>query len=375
MGIDSVLIVGGGPAGMVAAIALSRAGVSVELVELQPRFAAVGIGVNLQNSPLRALDTLGLVDEIERRGFPTDVVNMLTSAGEPMMPPLRPASLIEGRRGSIAIGRGELAEILADAVAAENIDVRFSLTVDELTSVADGVDVVFSDGSTGHYDLVVGADGVNSRVRELILGDDDPGLAYSGQSIWRARAPRGEVDEYQIIHGPGGKVGLVPISQEGMYVYVLQSFETEPVRGELGDDDDDASMLAAMAPYGGIVPEVAASLEPGADFRPLKYHLVPSPWYRGRVLLIGDAAHSTTPHISYGLGIAIEDGIVLAELVQTAQTVDATLASFMERRFERARLVVENSLQISRWEQHPPDDRSAAGAMMGRTMGLLEQPI
>jgi 2-polyprenyl-6-methoxyphenol hydroxylase-like FAD-dependent oxidoreductase len=369
-----VLIVGGGPAGMVAALALSRRGIPVEIVEIESTATAVGVGVNIQNSPLRALHTLGLVDEIQARGYPTDVVNMLTADGAVLMPPVSPPSLIPGGPSSIGISRGVLASIFVDAVVAAHIPTRFSTTVTALENRDDRVVVTFTDGTTGEYDLVVGADGVNSTVRSLLLGADAPRPAYSGQSIWRASAPRGDVDEYQLYNGPVSKVGLVPISQERMYVYCLEIFAAEPRRDEVGDMD--AGMRRAMEPFGGAVPVVAARLDPGADLRALKVLLLDDPWYRGRVLLIGDAAHATTPHISYGLGIAVEDGIVLAELAaEHGEDVEAMLAAFMRRRYERARLVVENSAQLGEWEQHPPADRSVYGALMGQSLAALSQPI
>lgn len=373
MRVRNALIVGGGPAGLVAAIALTRRGIRVEILEIENSFTAIGIGVNLQNSPLRALETLGLVGAIHERGYATPVVNMLDMAGNPTGPPVRPPSLVPGRPAAIGIGRGVLASILADAVLAEGIPARFGLTVDRLENLADGVHVTFSDGSAGDYDLVVGADGINSRTRSLLLGANAPQPAYSGQSIWRAGAPRGDVGEYQMFTGPAGKVGLVPISDDRLYVYVVENLERVPDRGELGDLDE--GMRRALAPFGGVVPEVAARLERGADFRALNYLLLENPWFRGRVLLIGDAAHASTPHISYGLGLAVEDGIVLAELAATMDDVEAMLAEFMTRRFERCRLVVESSRQLGAWEQHPPADRSVYGALVGATLGTLAQPI
>ncbi|MEF2978451.1 FAD-dependent monooxygenase [Subtercola sp. YIM 133946] len=373
-----VLIVGAGPAGMVAALALARTGAVAHVVELESSHTAAGIGVNLQNSPLRALDSLGLLDAIERAGYPTGVVNMLDATGAALMPPLRPESLVPGRPASIAIGRAELGRILSEAVGTSGVVLRFGLTVDGLRSDRSGVDVTFSDGGAGRYDLVIGADGINSRVRDLMMGSSAPKPQHNGQSIWRASAARGDLTEYQLYNGPVSKVGLVPLSDTRMYLYLLESRETASGDGQHRDESDDrfAELHRALAPFGGMVPEIAGRLEPDIDFRSLKWLLLDDPWYRGRILVIGDAAHASTPHISYGLGIAIEDGIVLAELLRVyGDDVDALLAAFMRLRFDRCRLVVQNSRQLGEWEQHPPADPSVYGRLMAETIAELSEPL
>ena len=370
-GARRILLVGGGPAGLTAALALTRAGFDVEIAELEDRLAPAGVGVLLQNSPLRALHSLGLAEEIVARGWPHGPIHMATADGH-VFDTATPPSLVPGLPPTVAISRRTLADILGRAVAATPVRLRFSTTVDALHSDSDGVDVEFRTGERERFDLVVGADGINSRVRHLAFPEvGEP--EYAGQSIWRGRAPRpAGLTEYFMYHGRGSKVGLVAISDEHLYAYVVIDATSEPAHRQ-GDLTDE--MRAAMAGYGGWVPEIAATLEPGAELRALKALLVGDPWVRGRVLLIGDAAHATTPHISYGLGIAVEDGIVLADELARGTSMEAALEAFMARRFERARMVVDSSLQLSRWEQHPPEDRTLYGALVGRTLGALAQPI
>ena len=209
-------------------------------------------------------------------------------------------------------------------------------------------------------------------MRRLAFGDS-PGPVYTGQFIWRASAPRPpDVDEYFMHVGPVSKVGLYPVSGDRLYLFLLQASPLEPTRPE---GDLRALLRSELEPFGGHVAEIAQRLDPGVDFRGLKSVIVPAPWHRGRVLLIGDAAHATTPHIGYGLGIAVEDAIVLAELAGSGEGIAEILDVFTLRRFGRCRLVVENSRQLGEWEQNPPDDPSVYGALMGQTLSALAQPI
>jgi 2-polyprenyl-6-methoxyphenol hydroxylase-like FAD-dependent oxidoreductase len=111
------------------------------------------------------------------------------------------------------------------------------------------------------------------------------------------------------------------------------------------------------------------------DRRPLQAILLPPPWYRGRVLLIGDAAHSTTPHLAMGAGIAIEDAAVLGEELGSCDSLEEALEAFMERRFDRCRLVVENSLQLGEWEKNPQDPDADPAGLIDASFAVLAAPF
>jgi len=109
--------------------------------------------------------------------------------------------------------------------------------------------------------------------------------------------------------------------------------------------------------------------------RKLYWLLMPPPWYRGRVLLIGDAAHATTPQLAMGGAIALEDGIVLGEVLAAEGDLDTALEKFMDRRHERCRMVVQNSVQLSEWEKNAADNQEDAGRLQNESFAALAAPI
>ena len=345
-----------------------------EIVELDPAWAPLGVGLLLQGPPLRALRSIGLVDACVEAGFPHHDVTMMTARGEVIAIARSPQVAGPEYPPSVAMSRPALHEVLVDRVAADGTPVRTGLTVDRIEQHGSGVDVVFSDGSAGRYDLVVGADGVHSRVRSLVFGDA-PQPRYTGQMIWRTMVPRPEEQRtYPIIFGPGGKLGLVPVSEDEMYVYLLLASPSD----ERPPRQDWADLLrGSLAGYGELVDGLREQLTDPAtiDYRGLQALLVPPPWFRGRVVLIGDAAHTTTPHLAYGVGLAVEDSIVLAEEVASGDDADRSLARFMARRFERCRLVVENSVLLGEWEQHPGTPGADPGRVVEETFAAVAEPL
>ncbi|HEY2604194.1 MAG TPA: FAD-dependent monooxygenase [Thermoleophilaceae bacterium] len=368
------LIVGGGPAGLTAAVALARQGVQSEIVEIDTDWRPAGVGIGLQSPPLRALKALDLFDPLVEVGWPHDSLDMLRADGAEIG--LLPQVNVNdpGDPPFITMSRIALHEVLAQRVRELGVSVRLGVTVEQLAETEQGVAARLSDGSDGVFDLVLGADGMHSKVRGMVL-PGAPRPQYAGQVIWRVgvRRPDG-LDRYQIMIAGPTRIGLVPIGDELLYMWMLDS--------TLPPERPSPERLLELfqeriSAYAGFAPEVASQISAPeqVDFRALHWLLVPPPWHAGRVLVIGDAAHTTTPHLAFGVGLAIEDAVVLGELVEQGCAAAELGSRLAERRFERCRLVVENSLQLSRWEQEPGASGGDPSTLIGATFQALAAPI
>lgn len=220
-------------------------------------------------------------------------------------------------------------------------------TIDESeATLGRKVSVRFSDGTSGAFDLVVGADGYRSRTRQQVF-PDAPGPQFTGQSGWRYNFPRPpEVTCLRAFEGPLG-FGLTPLSESLMYMFV-----TTPEPGN--PRYDPRELASSMRSKLTVVPKDIAALrdqiveDSEVVYRPLEWLFLEGPWHKGRVVLIGDAAHATTPHLGQGAGMAIEDSIVLADELARGTAIEAVLPAFQARRHDRCRYIVESSLAICR---------------------------
>jgi 2-polyprenyl-6-methoxyphenol hydroxylase-like FAD-dependent oxidoreductase len=254
--------------------------------------------------------------------------------------------LVEGYPANLGIARPALHQVLGKRAREAGAQIRLGITADSLEDDGKAVSVRFSDGTTGRFDLVVGADGYLSRTRRQVF-PQSPAPEFIGQSVWRYNFPKPpEVTCLRAFEGPIG-YGLVPLSDSLMYMYI-----TTP---EPGNPRYDPSQLAMSmrSKLKVVPPDIAALREQITDdsavvYRPLEWLFLESPWYKGRVVLIGDAAHATTPHLGQGAGMAIEDSIVLAEEITRGESVETAFAAFQARRHDRCRYIVESSVAICR---------------------------
>ncbi|MBL8277352.1 MAG: FAD-dependent oxidoreductase [Pelomonas sp.] len=372
--VRKILIIGGGFSGMAAAIQCAAQGLEVDLVEIDPGWRSYGAGISIGGATLRALRTLGVLPRFLEVGSAHDGAQVFAPHGQLIAELPTPRVAGPDVPGGGAIMRPVLAALLADAVRASGARVRLGCSFTHIEPSGDGVDVAFTDGTQGRYDLVVGADGLYSAVRKAVF-PDAPAPRYSGQGVWRAVLPRPEeVKNTMMWVGPKVKTGVNPVSRTEMYLFVT---EDRPVNERVAPERFVPALKALLEPFSApLMQRARDALGPDSliIYRPLEGLLVPQPWYRGRVVLIGDTVHATTPHLASGACIGIEDGIVLAEELGRATTVDGALQAFQQRRWERCRMVVQNSARLGEIEA-TGGDKAEHARIMRESMIALAQPI
>lgn len=350
-----ILIVGGGIAGLTAATALARKGIKTVLIERKDALADEGgIGLSLLANAMRALDTIGIAEHCVAAGMPGDSLLMCKPDGSLHFE--NPIARIDGLNwpGATGISRAAFHAILADAARDAGADIRCGLTVTSWEEQGNLLGVTFSDGSVGHFALMVGADGLYSGTRAGLFPECRP--MPTGQAAWRGACVRpADVDRTNLFFGGRhGVVGINPVSPTLAYLYIVENASDGP---RLDPATLHTQMREKLAGYGGLVAQLAATLDDPAkvSYRPLEWLLVQEPWSKGRVVLIGDAAHANPPVLAQGAAMGIEDAIVLAEEVATGGPVDAALTRFAARRYDRVKYIVETSCQLAQWEvDHAP---------------------
>jgi 2-polyprenyl-6-methoxyphenol hydroxylase-like FAD-dependent oxidoreductase len=362
--VSSALVVGGGITGSVLSLALASHGVRADLVEISPVWHGVGHGITVQGNALAALAKVGVLDEVLKRGVPFDQLRMRQADGSLIAEVPTPHTGGPGLPATLGALRSDLQAVLCERVYAAGVNVRLGLTVRAIAQDARQAYAEFSDGTTGRYDLIVGADGIRSTVRALLGITTTP--QPSGMSIWRVVADRpAEMECAEVYYGgPRYKAGYSPISADKCYAYLL---DTDGTLRDFGDQPAWELMYKRSAGYGGTWGTIREAIGPDSDVSHtrIEWLLVDAPWYRGRVIVIGDAAHACPPLIAQGAAMCVEDAVVLAEIVAGDRPLEVVLPAFMSRRMPRVELVVRNSMRLVRWEMglEPHTDEDVARTM------------
>jgi 2-polyprenyl-6-methoxyphenol hydroxylase-like FAD-dependent oxidoreductase len=353
--IERILIVGGGIAGLTLARALHQQGFRAELVERSPTWQAAGAAIQLAANAMRVLHALDLVEAVEQSGTvirhwlycdqhgevlcDTDLEEVWSSVGS-----------------CIAIDRPLLQHILVSGAAATPF--RLGTSIVSLSQDAQQVQVDFSDGSTCAYDLVVGADGVSSTIRTMVMGAVQSD--YTGAMIWRSLVPvpPSDTTNFKIMFGDGCFFGITPISHgqpTNVFGAIGMPRTLDPMQGRL------ERFRQRFAGFGGQVQKCLAALSSDEQIYsgPVE-EIKLDRWHQGRVVLIGDAAHAGAPTMGQGGCMAMEDAWVLAEVLRQAETVESALDSYENRRKPRVTWVQQQSRNILESFLMPSAQRNSA---------------
>ena len=347
-----VLIVGAGIAGLALARALRQRGITAEVVERTTEWETGGAGMYLPGNSVRALDELGIWDAVDGRANPIVRQRFLDHRGR-LLVDIDVRSYWEGVGGCVAIPRAALHDALRTGTA--GTEVRVGISVAGLDDAAPKARVLFSDGSSNDYDVVVGADGVHSTIRSLAFGS--PPARYVGQASWRFIAEGfPEISDWTVMLGRGRAFLTVALGNGSVYCYGDIN-TTDPA------DARTAQWRESFAEFADPVPRLLEHAGE-AHCAPIE-EVVPPAWTAGRVVLVGDAAHASSPNMAQGAAMAVEDALVLADALAKTSPLEQALAEYVRRRSSRVAWVQEQTHRRDRTRSMPPVVRNLALRLAG----------
>jgi 2-polyprenyl-6-methoxyphenol hydroxylase-like FAD-dependent oxidoreductase len=320
--------VGGGIAGLAMARALELKGFSSDLIEHRADAPQGGTGLYLPGNAARALQVLGLLDSIAAVAMPITTQRILDSGGKPLSV-TRTADVWATCGPCLALPRASLHTALRDSLRDTNL--RFGISITGIGQLDAKCLATFSDGTTGEYDLVIGADGINSYMRQSLFPHVRP--SYTGNVCWRfITKDIVGVEGWTVMLGDGMSLLAIPIGDEQVYVYADMAISDSDAQQNLTDLPHRALLAAFSAPLSPLITHMPDHTQ--VHFGRIE-QVVMEEWAKGHVVLIGDAAHASSPSMAEGAAMAMEDALVLAETLRTALSISEALAEYTRRRKPR----------------------------------------
>jgi 2-polyprenyl-6-methoxyphenol hydroxylase-like FAD-dependent oxidoreductase len=331
------LIIGAGPGGLSAAIALQRVGIRSTVFERVQKLGTVGGGLGVQSNALRALMRLGIGDRLVNAGSEVRVNEIHNGAGKLLFQLPQGEVADEYGAPTIMVPRAEVQLTLADAL--EEGVVQLESECIGVEQDADGVTAHLADGRAERGVMLIGADGGYSRVRKHVYGDAEPPLKYAGIATWRAIVEMDDVipeGSAQYYSSSGTQFVIFRAGGRRIYWGLLN---TEPEGGKDPAEGRREALCDRLADFPDVTKTLIRATDDGKIVRTDLYDRDPDPnWSKGRVVLLGDAAHLTTPFMGQGAGISMEDSVVLAkELALTDGLRDQSMLGVALESYQRVR--------------------------------------
>ncbi|MFN4058538.1 MAG: FAD-dependent oxidoreductase [Roseinatronobacter sp.] len=330
----SVIVIGGGIAGLATARAFLRSGAQVTVLEQSAAFREVGAGLQLSPNGARVLDALGLGAALRSHALRSGAITLRKGASGAQV--LR-MTLPGDEPGFHLIHRADLVGLLQAALPGV---IRLGARVQGVTLDSARPRVTLDGGEDLTADLVLGADGLHSVLRPLVTGQPEKPF-FTGQVAWRALIPcAGDAPEAQVFMGPGRHLVSYPLRGGSLRnIVAVEERKTWAAEG-WNHRDDPAHLRAAFAGFGGPVPGWLAQVQE-VYLWGLFRHPVAATWYRGGAAILGDAAHPTLPFMAQGANMALEDAFALLRALERGATLAESLATWQAARRPRVSRVIE----------------------------------
>ncbi|MBD1398014.1 FAD-dependent monooxygenase [Pontibacter sp. JH31] len=338
------IVIGGGIGGLSAALALQRGGIDTTVYEAAPKFKGLGAGVALAANAMQGLARLGVADDVVARGKQLDALVIFDEHG-------REISNMDTRQlsnkygiNNFVIHRADLHEVLLSYLQPESV--ILDKRCETVEQNGDQVQIMFADGSHAKADLLIAADGISSVVRQQLVPESIP--RYAGYTCWRAVIDNPSVEINDMISAetwaPQGRVGIAPLQDGKIYWYAcINAPERDEKMRRMTPEKLARHFETVHSPIEAILASTSQDQliwNDIADLKPLKHFVY------GRIVLLGDAAHATTPNMGQGACQAIEDAVVLAQCLQQEPVLANALKKYEKRRKVRTAKVVEMSRRL-----------------------------
>ena len=340
-----IIIIGGGIGGLTTAIALYQKGFDLKVYEAAPELRETGAGILLASNAMTLFQRLGISDQIQAAGNVLDTVALTDHKGNNL-------SVVDLKRitktygnGTIAIHRGKLQQILLKNLPNHLIETGKRLK--KIENTEGGIKALFEDGSIAEADILIGADGIKSVVRTHLFGEMP--FRYSGQTCWRGVAPfqlkNPKVSNEMWGTRGGLRAGAVQVNTTETYWYITMKQEAG---WQILPEDTKPFLLNLVAEFPSEIKEVLEHTPENAiihtdlsDFKPIKT------WYKDNIVLLGDAAHATTPNLGQGACQAVKDAYVLTDCLARYPSVSEAFQVYQNMRIAKAQFVIKTSYQIA----------------------------